>query len=154
MDWANTTARGDEKHLSFDIWCDLYKRFYGIYVWKGPYLFSILFVSWWAYRSTMRSSQVVAIDWECLTTPVTDSIKIMTSYWVVGVNDKNNVMGRISMEVIWSLTPTQLGHIFFNINFRPPNVFAWKKNNRSRKLIMSLSLCEYCGCFFNSHNID
>ena len=30
MDWANTTARGDEKHLSFDIWCDLYKKFYGI----------------------------------------------------------------------------------------------------------------------------
>ena len=29
MDWAKTTARGDEKHLSFEIWCDLYKRFYG-----------------------------------------------------------------------------------------------------------------------------
>ena len=29
MDWAKTTARGDEKHLSFDIWCDLYKRFFG-----------------------------------------------------------------------------------------------------------------------------
>ena len=28
MDWAKTTARGDEKHLSFEIWCDLYKRFY------------------------------------------------------------------------------------------------------------------------------
>ena len=32
MDWAKTTARGDEKHLSFDIWFDLYKRFYGTYL--------------------------------------------------------------------------------------------------------------------------
>ena len=24
MDWAKTTARQDEKHLSFGIWCDLY----------------------------------------------------------------------------------------------------------------------------------
>ena len=24
MDWAKTTARGDKKHLSFGIWCDLY----------------------------------------------------------------------------------------------------------------------------------
>ena len=24
MDWAKTTARGDKKHLSFAIWCDLY----------------------------------------------------------------------------------------------------------------------------------
>ena len=29
MDWANITARRDKKHLSFGIWCDLYKRFYG-----------------------------------------------------------------------------------------------------------------------------
>ena len=29
MDWAKTTARRDEKHLSFGIWCDLYQRFYG-----------------------------------------------------------------------------------------------------------------------------
>ena len=29
MDWAKTTAREDKKHLSFGIWCDLYKRFYG-----------------------------------------------------------------------------------------------------------------------------
>ena len=28
MDWTKTTARQDEKHLSFGIWCDLYKRFY------------------------------------------------------------------------------------------------------------------------------
>ena len=26
---TNTTARTDEKHLSFGIWCHLYKRFYG-----------------------------------------------------------------------------------------------------------------------------
>ena len=32
MDWAKTTARGDEKHLSFEIQCDLYKRFYGTYL--------------------------------------------------------------------------------------------------------------------------
>ena len=29
MDWAKTTARGYKIHLSFGIWCDLYKRFYG-----------------------------------------------------------------------------------------------------------------------------
>ena len=29
MDWVKTTARWDEKHLGFEIWCDLYKRFYG-----------------------------------------------------------------------------------------------------------------------------
>ena len=29
MDWAKTTAKGDKKHLSFGIWCDLYWRFYG-----------------------------------------------------------------------------------------------------------------------------
>ena len=23
MDWAKATARGDKKHLSFGIWCDL-----------------------------------------------------------------------------------------------------------------------------------
>ena len=28
MDWAKTTARGDKKHLSFVIWCDLYQMFY------------------------------------------------------------------------------------------------------------------------------
>ena len=27
MDWAKTTARGDKKHLSFGIWCELYWRF-------------------------------------------------------------------------------------------------------------------------------
>ena len=27
MDWAITTARWNEKHLSFGIWCDLYYRF-------------------------------------------------------------------------------------------------------------------------------
>ena len=29
MDWAKTTARQDEKHLSFFIWCVLYLRFDG-----------------------------------------------------------------------------------------------------------------------------
>ena len=29
MDRAKTTARRDKKHLSFEIWCVLYKRFYG-----------------------------------------------------------------------------------------------------------------------------
>ena len=29
MDWAKTTAWGYKKHLSFGIWCNLYKRFYG-----------------------------------------------------------------------------------------------------------------------------
>ena len=30
MDWAKTTAWGYKTHLSFGIWCDLYKRFYGM----------------------------------------------------------------------------------------------------------------------------
>ena len=30
MDWTKATARRDEKHLSFGIWCNLYYRFYGI----------------------------------------------------------------------------------------------------------------------------
>ena len=29
MDWADTTARWNKNHLSFGIWCVLYKRFYG-----------------------------------------------------------------------------------------------------------------------------
>ena len=29
MDWAETTARQDENHLSFDIWCAVYYRFEG-----------------------------------------------------------------------------------------------------------------------------
>ena len=41
MDWAKTTARDDEKHLSFEIWCDLYKRFNGSYY--HP------FNDWWWY---------------------------------------------------------------------------------------------------------
>ena len=32
MDWVKTTARRDEKHLSFQILCDLYQRFYGTYI--------------------------------------------------------------------------------------------------------------------------
>ena len=31
VDWAETTARQDEKYLSIGIWCDLYLRFYGNY---------------------------------------------------------------------------------------------------------------------------
>ena len=30
MDWADKTARRDENHISFGIWCALYKRFYGM----------------------------------------------------------------------------------------------------------------------------
>ena len=30
MDGAKTTAKGYKKHWNFGIWCDLYKRFYGI----------------------------------------------------------------------------------------------------------------------------
>ena len=30
-DWAKTTARRDETHLSLAIWCVLYKKFYGIF---------------------------------------------------------------------------------------------------------------------------
>ena len=29
MDWVKITARGDKKHLSLGVWCDLYKWFYG-----------------------------------------------------------------------------------------------------------------------------
>ena len=31
MDWVKTTARRDEKHWNFEIWCNLYKRFYITY---------------------------------------------------------------------------------------------------------------------------
>ena len=32
MDWAKTTARWDENHLSFGIWCVWYQRFYDRFV--------------------------------------------------------------------------------------------------------------------------
>ena len=41
MDWTKTTARQDEKHLSFGIWCDLYKRFYGNDILKKSVLISM-----------------------------------------------------------------------------------------------------------------
>ena len=54
MDWTKTTARRDEKHFGFDIWCVLYKRFYGIFcldvcwtiVWNNnPYRTAIHLIS-------------------------------------------------------------------------------------------------------------
>ena len=42
MDWAKTTARGDKKHLSFGIWCDLYWRFYC----KFWYLVQLIYNVW------------------------------------------------------------------------------------------------------------
>ena len=33
MDWKTTTASWDKKHLSFEIWCDLYERFCGRWYW-------------------------------------------------------------------------------------------------------------------------
>ena len=35
MDWAKTTVRRDDRHLSFKTWCDLYYRFYGSQIWFG-----------------------------------------------------------------------------------------------------------------------
>ena len=29
MNWEKKTARRDERHLNFVIWCNLYERFYG-----------------------------------------------------------------------------------------------------------------------------
>ena len=40
MDWAKTTARQDEKHLSFGIWCTLILRFDGSYCWRTLVLHS------------------------------------------------------------------------------------------------------------------
>ena len=34
MDWVEKTARWNENHLSFGIWCNLYWRFYGICISK------------------------------------------------------------------------------------------------------------------------
>ena len=41
MDWAKTTARRDQNHLSFVVWCNLYQIFYSVlyfqfhvYTWK------------------------------------------------------------------------------------------------------------------------
>ena len=36
MDWAKTTARWNENHLSFGIWCDLYQIFYSRSIDKCP----------------------------------------------------------------------------------------------------------------------
>ena len=38
MDWAMTTAWGYKKHLSFEISCDLYKRFYSNSINLQPYV--------------------------------------------------------------------------------------------------------------------
>ena len=38
MDWAKTTARWDEKHLSFGIWYDFYERFDGMLFWAIIYV--------------------------------------------------------------------------------------------------------------------
>ena len=38
MDWAKTTARRDEKQLSFGNWCVLYKIFYGNWPMYDPYM--------------------------------------------------------------------------------------------------------------------
>ena len=40
MDWAQTTARWDKKHLSFGIWCVIYQRIYGMFA------FSIIYQHW------------------------------------------------------------------------------------------------------------
>ena len=34
LDWEKTTAWQDEKHLNLAIWCDLYQRFYGTYLFR------------------------------------------------------------------------------------------------------------------------
>ena len=49
MDWAKTTARRDEKHLSDVIWCDLYWRFYGTSV-----------KSWWTKADLPPSELLTA----------------------------------------------------------------------------------------------
>ena len=46
MDWEKTTARGYKKHLSFGIWCDLYKRFYGSFNYIPGYQITTSFCTW------------------------------------------------------------------------------------------------------------
>ena len=45
MDWAKTTAKQYEKHLSFGFWCALYERFDGIYIKKIICQFKFFLVS-------------------------------------------------------------------------------------------------------------
>ena len=37
MDWAKATARGYKKHLSFEIWCDLYYGFTVLFLMESPF---------------------------------------------------------------------------------------------------------------------
>ena len=48
MDWSKTTARRDQKHLSFGIWCALYYRVDGTVCWalSGQKLAGIHFCLW------------------------------------------------------------------------------------------------------------
>ena len=46
MDWAKTTARRDEKHLIFGIWCDLYWRFCGMILSRCNHLSRPWSLSW------------------------------------------------------------------------------------------------------------
>ena len=64
MDWANTTARPDEKHLSFGIRCYLYKLFDGAWI----YIYVVL--SWLARafwpEGVLIYNRVWIIDQHCV----------------------------------------------------------------------------------------
>ena len=69
MNWAKTTARGYKKHLSFGIWCDLYKRFYGSWldIWRQNQSATLAMpkqdlLSWSAFSSSMNTCTWKPLD--------------------------------------------------------------------------------------------
>ena len=68
MDWAKTTARRDENHLMFGIWCGLYWILYGMFMFNGRYC------------SPLTSSQVIRSR---QTIPTSHSLNLSIIYiWV------------------------------------------------------------------------
>ena len=68
MDWVKTTTRWDEKHLSFEIWCD--KRFYGTTC-ISTLLLQLWCDNWWQpetlvdWGQCLPVSYVNHVSWPC-----------------------------------------------------------------------------------------
>ena len=89
MDWAKTTARRDEKHLSFGIWCPLYQRFYGsFYCIHVTYLPELSSGSWFGQAVKIPSKI------KCYTLPSRASYSIsLRLFW-----RKNCVISRFGCD--------------------------------------------------------
>ena len=65
VDWAKTTARWDEKHLDFGIWCHLYQRFDSSSCWYASSLiWETLRLIWRIIQTSLYS--VNLIDVQCI----------------------------------------------------------------------------------------